>query len=800
MGSFLEDLRHAFRLLRRRPAFALAALLCLTLGIGANTAVFSLLNGVLLKPMPFHEPHRLVFAANGSQGGSLGWAPLSQGDIRQWRERQSVVRGIAGYRNVAVTLREGEAPERLTGMGVTEGLFETLGVVPALGRTFLPEETRAGGPRVAILTWDLWETRFGGDPELPGRSINLQGEPHTVVGVMPRGFEFPWWSDIYLPLQEDRAAIARNLRAVGRLAPGATLERARAVLEGVQDALRSAHPEAYDGLGVYLNHYQREERAHQEKGLVFLMVGVALVLLIACVNVANILLARAAGRGREMAIRRSLGARTGVVIRHLAAESLVLAGLGGAAGLFLGLAGRDLILALAPMPRPFWMDFSADFRVAGFVLGVSLLTALISSLGPALFITRAQPARLLRSGGDRGASGRRSWGMTLVGGEVALSLALLVCAGGMARGFHSLLQVDPGFDPEGVLTFQVSLTRGDHGEPDERRAFFRQALDELAALPGVREAAAVQSMPLSGDFWGQGYTVEGETSSEGARPPVGHIRVVHGEYFRTMGIPLISGRVFTPDEIRNGAAGIVINESLARRHWPGESPLGKRLKLGASGADSPWRDVVGVVGDVRQNGLDREESQPGFYLPYANAPQYRMTLLLKTGGDPTLLAGPGREVLGRLAPSVPVYAVRTLEAFYHDATGQSRFYTYLMGTFSLSALILTLLGVAGVMALVVRGHLRDLGIRMALGAGPGAVLTRLLLEGMRPVVAGSLVGALAGYVLLRGLAANFYGVRAWDPATFLGVGAILMGTALVAVWVPSRSALRVDPARVLTEE
>ena len=313
-------------------------------------------------------------------------------------------------------------------------------------------------------------------------------------------------------------------------------------------------------------------------------------------------------------------------------------------------------------------------------------------------------------------------------------------------------------------------------------------------------SAAVQSMPLSGDFWGQGYTVEGETSPEGARPPVGHIRVVHGEYFRAMGIPLISGRVFTPDEIRNGAAGIVINESLARRHWPGESPLGKRLKLGASEADSPWRDVVGVVGDVRQNGLDREESQPGFYLPYANAPQYRMTLLLKTGGDPTLLAGPGREVLGRLAPSVPVYAVRTLEAFYHDATGQSRFYTYLMGTFSLSALILTLLGVAGVMALVVRGHFRDLGIRMALGAGPGAVLTRLLLEGMRPVVAGSLVGALAGYALLRGLAANFYGVRAWDPATFLGVGAIIMGTALVAVWVPSRIALRLDPARVLTEE
>jgi len=803
MASFLRDLRHALRLLRRQPAFALAALLCLALGIGANTAVFSIVNGVLLKPMPYHEPHRLVFAANGSDRGGLGWAPLSCADIAEWRARQSAVLGIAGFRNVTVNMLEGEIPERLTGMGVTTGLFETLGVQPALGRTFTPEEMRPGGPRVALLTWDLWERRFGGDPGVVGKPVNLQGEPHTVVGVMPRGFEFPWWSEIYLPLQEDpagRGGSSRNLRAIGRLGEGMTLEGARAVLDGVQGALQAEFPDRYDGLGVYLNFYQDEERAYQRGGLIFLMVGVGFVLLIACVNVANILLARAAGRGREMAIRRSLGARRGILVRHLVAEGLVLGVLGGGIGMFLGLVGRDLILALAPMPQPFWMDFGVDARVAAFVLGTSLFTAILFSAVPALFATRANPARLLRSGGDRHASGRRQWGLILVGGEVALALGLLVSAGGMVRGLHSLLLVDPGFDPEGVLTFQVSLTRSEYADADERRTLFREATEALGALPGVRSVGAVQSMPLSGDFWGQGYAVEGESYPEGEQSPVGHIRVVDGEYFRTASIPVVSGRVFTHAEILDGSPDIVVNATLARRHWPGKNPLGKRMKLGGPDSDSPWRTVIGVVGDIHQNGLGGEEAQPGFYIPYASAPQFRMTFLLRADGDPSLLATPSRQVLSRLAPSVPVYGVRTFSEFYQNATGQTRFYTYLMSTFSLIALTLTLFGVSGVMAVVVRGRIRDMGIRMALGAEARTVAGALIGEGMRPVLLGGLLGAGVGYMLLRSLAAAFYGVRAWDPAVYLGLGGLLILTALAAIWLPTRSALRLDPARVLAED
>jgi predicted permease len=803
MGPFLNDLRHALRLLKRQPAFAFAALLCLALGIGANTAVFSLLNGALLRPMPFFEPHRLVFAAHRSDEGSLGWAPVSQSDITGWQEQQAALEGIAGYRNVTVTLQEGEIPERLTGMGVTQGLFQTLGVQAALGRTFTPEENAPGGPRVVLLTWELWEGRFGGDPEIVGKAVNLQGEPHTVVGVMPRGFEFPWWSDIYLPLQvgpSGASGDSRNMRALARLAEGVTLEQARTALEGVQAALRAHDPERYGDLGVYLNHYQDEERAYQRQGLVFLMVAVGLVLLIACVNVANILLARAAGRAREMAIRVSLGARRGIVIRHLVAESLVLGALGGGAGMLLGLLGRDLILALAPMPQPFWMDFSVDARVVGFVVGTTLLTALLFGLAPASFAARAHPAHLLRSGGDRNSSGRKRWGLALVAGEVALALGLLVSAGGMVKGFHSLLQVDPGFDPEGVLTFQVALARADYGEPEVRAALFSEAVEALGALPGVRSVGAVQSMPLSGDFWGQGYVVEGEVYPQGQRPPIGHIRAIHGEYFRTAGIPLVAGRAFTPGEIRNGSPDIVVNAALARRHWPGQDPLGKRIKLGGPDSDGPWRAVVGVVGDIRQYGLDSGEAQPGFYQPYADAPHYGMTFLLKTDGDPALLAEPGRRVLSRLAPSVPVFGVRTLREFYDHATGQTRFYTYLMGTFSLTALILTLLGVAGVMAFVVRSRIRDMGIRMALGAGPAAVLRRLLVEGMRPVVLGAALGVGLGYALLRGLAASFYGVEPWNPGMYLALSSLLLLTAIVAVWLPSRSALKMDPARVLAEE
>ncbi len=803
MGSLSYHFRHAFRVFHRQPSFAVAALLCLSLGIAANTAIFSLVNGVLLRPMPYAQPDRLVFAANASDRGNLSWSPMSYPDLQEWRERQSVVQGLAAYRNVPVTLQEGDFPERLVGMGVTDGLFETLGVQAAVGRTFTRDESGPGGPKVALLTWGLWQERFGGDPGVVGRAINLQGEPHVVVGVMPEGFEFPWWSDIYVPLQEDAARNARdyrNLRAVGRLADGASVEQARATLQGVQAALRGEYPESYDGAGVYVNAYQDEERANLREGLVFLMVGVGLVLLIACVNVANILLARAAGRSREMAIRTSLGAGRTAVIQHLLAESVLLGLLGGVVGLALGVVGRDLVLALAPIPKPFWMDFSLDLRVLGFVLGASLLTSVLFGLAPALFAARGGPADLLRSGGDRNASGRKRWGLHLVAGEVALALALLVSAGSMVKGFGSLLEVDPGFDPEGVLTLGVTLPPTDYPGAGEREAFFSEALDALQTLPGVRAVGAVQSMPLSGDFWGQGFYAEGSPVPDPGQGAVGNLRLVHGDYFSAARIPLLEGRAFTLGEIREGAPEVVVNATLARRYWPGESAVGKRLKLGEADSRAAWRTVIGVVGDVRQNGLDRAEDQPGFYLTYGVSPRPTMTLLIRSEGEPTVLADPVRRTLGRVAPSVPVYSVGTLGDYYDNATGQTRFYTYLMGAFSLTALLLTLLGVAGVMAFVVRGRAREVGIRLALGATSRDVMANLLADGMRPVAAGALAGAAMGFALLRWLTASFYGVEAWDPVTYGCVGALLLLTTSVAVWLPSRHALRMDPARVLQDD
>jgi putative ABC transport system permease protein len=771
--------------------------------MAASTAIFSLVNGILLRPMPYAQPDRLVFAANASDRGFLGWAPMSYPDLQEWRERQSVVQGLAAYRNVTVTLQEGEFPERLTGMGVTEGIFETLGVQAALGRTFTSDETGPGGPSVALLTWGLWQRRFGGDPGIVGRTINLQGEPHVVVGVMPEGFEFPWWSDIYLPLQEDAARNARdsrNLRAVGRLGDGASVEQARATLEGVQAALRAEYPDSYEGLGVYVNAYQAEERASLRGGLTFLMVGVGLVLLIACVNVANILLARAAGRRREMAIRTSLGAGRNVVIQHLLAESILLGILGGVLGLAVGVVGRDLILALAPIPKPFWMDFSLDMRVLGFVLGASLLTSILFGLAPALFAARGEPAELLRSGGDRNASGRKRWGLYLVAGEVALALALLVSAGSMVKGFGSLLDVDPGFDPEGVLTLGVTLPPANYPGAAEREAFFSEAVDALRTLPGVRAVGAVQSMPLSGDFWGQGFYAEGAPLPEPGQEAVGNLRLVHGDYFGAARIPLLEGRTFTLGEIRQGAPEVVVNATLARRYWPGESAVGKRLKLGGPESESAWRTVIGVVGDVRQNGLDQAEDQPGFYLTYGASPRTTMTLLVRAEGEPTVLTDPVRRVIRRVAPSVPVYSVGTLKDYYDNATGQTRFHTYLLSAFSVIALLLTLLGVAGVMAFVVRGRAREMGIRVALGAPPRAVMANLLAEGMRPVSWGTLAGGGLGFAFLRWLSSSFYEVEAWNPVTYGCVGGLLLLTTMAAVWLPSRHALRLDPARVLQDD
>lgn len=803
MRALFYQLRQVLRGLRRRPGFTTATLLCLALGVGASVAIFSLVDGALLRPMPFRDPDRVVYVGNAvTRGGSVGQAPLSWPDVMSLREGQSAVRGLAGYRNVTVTLQRGDRPERLIGMGVTEGLFETLGVAPLLGRTFTAEETGPAGPRVVLLTWRLWQRTFGGDPGIVGRTINLQGEPHTVVGVMPAGFRFPWWSDLYVPLQADAAAASRNsrsLRAVGRLADGVTLAQARHALEGAQEGLREQYPDSYGSLGIYLESYQAEERGYYRQGLLVLMMGAALVLLVAAVNVANLLLARGAGREREMAVRVSLGAGRGAMARQLLLESLVLGGLGGIAGLALGVAGRDTLLAINPRPQPFWMDFSLDGRVVAFVVAVTLFVTLVFGLAPMLFATRPRPGAALRAGGDRNASGRPRWGSFLVAGEVALALALLVSAGAMVRGFRSLLDVDPGFNPRGALTMEVSLTPADYPDAASRRVVLTRVLEETAALPGVSVTGAVQSLPLGGDLWGQAFQAEGAPAPEPGEAPVGNYRVVHGDYFAAAGIHLLQGRTFTPGELRDGADVLVVNATLAHRYWPGESAVGKRVRLGSS-EKARWWDVIGVAADVRHSSLSRGEVRPGFYVPYGSQPLSSMILVLRSGGDPTALADPARRAVNRVAPTAPVFDVRTLADYYDSATGEPRFYTFLMGVFSVLALILAVLGVTGVTSFVVRRRTREIGIRTALGATPGRVLGTVLLQGMAPVAAGSLVGVALGYLLLRRIAPSFYGVRAFDPMAYAVLVGVLTLAGLLAVWLPARRALRVDPGIVLQEE
>lgn len=801
MGFLSYDVRHAVRALRHRPGFTVAAVLCLALGIGANIAVFALVDGALLRPMPFAEPDRVVFAANTSTRGS-SWLALSWLDIQRYGEGQSAIAGLAGYRNVAITLQQGDRPERLTGMGVTGGLFETLGVHAALGRTFRPEEMSPGGPKVTLLTWSLWQSHFGGNPSVVGRTIELQGESYTVVGVMPEGFAFPWWSDLWVPLQIDAGhgnPGGRNMRGVARLAPGVTLEQARGELARVQAGLREAWPDQYAGVGAYLNGFQDEERSPYRDGLILLMAAAALVLLVSCVNVANLLLARAAGRGREMAIRASLGAARAAVARQLLAESLVLGALGIGVGVLLGMVGRDVLLATQPMSRPYWMDFQLDARVTAFALGIALLTILAFGLVPAAHALRASPAELLRSGG-RGASGRSRWGGALVAVEVALAMALLLGAGSMAHGFSSLLDVDPGFDPNGVMTLRVSIPAPDYPKPGDRRIILDRMVTELASLPGVTRVGAVQSLPLGGDIWGQAFTVEGQPAPAADDVPISNLRVVDGDYFGAAGIRIVKGRGFTPEEVRDGSETVVVNESLARRYLTEGDPLGQRIRLGTADSEGAWRTIVGVVADVRHTRIAAEDERVGLYLPYGTVPLTSMAFLLRSDQDPTLLAEPARRALNEIAPTVPVHDVLTFASYYAHATVQSRFYTILMGVFSAIALVLAVLGVAGVMSFVVGRRTREIGIRAALGAAPRTLLASMLREGMRPVWVGGLVGAVLGWALLRGLGGSFYGVEPFDPEAWAAVAALLTATAAVAVWVPSRRAARIDPARALQED
>jgi putative ABC transport system permease protein len=803
--EMFQDLRFGARMLLKNPGFTLIAVFTLSLGIGANTAIFSVVNAVVLRPLPFPEPERLIRLWESNPG--RGWPEFSASapNFADWRKQQSVWEQLAAYEFATFNLTGGE-PERVAALGVTANLFTALGVAPALGRNFLPEEEQAGRNRVAILSDGLWQRRFGADPGLIGCRIQLSGESYTVVGVMPPRFQLTPGTEVWTPLVLDPAVAPwradrsnHNLHVIGRLKPGVSLAQAQAAMDTLARQLEQQYPKSNAGWGVRMRTFYDWLVPEQiRRSVLVLFAAVGFVLLIACANVANLLLARASTRQREMALRAALGASRLRVMRQLLTESLLLAGLGGLAGALLALWGVSLLKAGAALNIPRLDETRLDLRVLGFTMGVALLTGLIFGLAPAWQASKLNLSETLKEGGRGGAGGsRRGWRGALVVGEVALALVLLLGAGLMIRSFANLQNAPLGFAPENVLTMQINLPGSKYGEKAQRVNFYNQLLERMRTAPGVVDAAAVTQLPLfSGASWAQEITPEGRDAAPDGAKLSARTFAVTPRYFQTMGIPLLQGRDFTEQDSGDAQLNFIVSESFARRFWPNENPLGKRFRVNSFDL---FGAVVGVVGNVRNAGLE-SEGGPAFYFAYGRIGMPALTVVVRTAAPPETMTAALRAQVHSLDRDLPVYNVRALEQIVYNAAGQPRFQTALLGLFSAVALLLAAIGVYGVMAYAVTERTQEIGVRMALGAQAGEAQAIIVKQGMTLALIGVAIGLALALGLTRFLRGLLYQVSTTDPLTFALIPLLLVGVTLLACYVPARRATKIDPLAALRRE
>ena len=806
MSTLWQDLRYGMRVLLKQRGFTLVAALALALGIGANTAIFSVVNAVLLRPLPFPEPGRLlvVWTDHRARGGpEVEWA--SPEEFEDWRGQNSVFERMAGYTGWGPTLTGQGEPEQLSGAAVSADMFPLFGVEPALGRGFLPEEDRRGAERVVVLGHGLWQRRFGADPGVIGRVITLGGEGHTVVGVMPAGFKSPLqpraelWRTLRPALGPGCGRGCIVLRVVARLRPGVPLERARAEMSTIARRLEAQYPDSQKGVGVALVPLHDQLVRGVRPALLVLLVTVGLVLLISCANVASLTLAQATARAREVAVRLALGAGRGRVARQLLTESLLLALVGAAAGLLLAFWMVDLLKAFSPPGTPRLDEVRIDARVLGFTLVIGLVTGLVFGLVPALQTSKPHLNQALKEGGKGTSAGARSRRLrqTIVVAEVALALTLLVGAGLLLKSFVRLQRVDPGFNSRGILTATIGLPRTGYPERRQITAFYGQLIERLKALPGVQAAGAVSDLPLGGGASDVSFVVQGRPLPPPGQRPAAWYNSVTTDYFRTMGVRLLRGREFGERDSEQAPRAVIISETMARRFFPDEDPIGKRL---GNGEDDNWREIVGVVADVRHFGLDAE-ARPTMYFPDRQAPSRGMSLVVRAGGgDPLALAGAVRGAVLALDPNLAVAGLGTLDALVSDSIATPRFVLLLIGAFAGVALLLAAVGIYGVMAYAVGERTHEIGVRMALGAQPGDVLRLVVGQGMTLVVAGVGLGLVGAFALTRLMATLLFQVSATDPLIFASVPAVLAGVALLACYLPARRATRVDPLVALRYE
>jgi putative ABC transport system permease protein len=822
MATLIQDVRYAFRVMRMNLGFTAVAVLTLALGVGANTAIFSVVDSVLFRPWPYPHPERIVEILKQYKDGTgvSVCVPL----FNYWKEHGGVFEHVAAFSTVpnGFNLAERGLPERVPGVRVTADFFKVFGIQPLRGRAFLPEEDRPGGERAVVLSYDLWRARFNADPSLVGNPIVIDGQPYTVAGIMPQGFRFPdayefgRGPDLWIPFQlpQDSQDPANYLVAIGRLKPDLSRQQAQARMSVVTQQLRREQPRFVDAdEGVKLLPLHEALVGNIRPVLLILLGAVGFVLLIACVNVANLLLSRSAARAKEIAIRSAMGAGRWRLTRQLIVESMLLGVLGGAAGLGVAYAGVQALVALSPLQLPGASRAGLDGRVLGFALVLSVLTGLLFGLAPALSISRTRLNESLKESSTRSTAGghRRRLSGALVASETALSFVLLVGAGLLVESFIKLGHVEPGFDPRHVLTFETTLPEAKYGTPPALEAFCRSVLEQLQALPGVESAAAVTSLPteFGPDF---PFTIEGrQESSPGGASGDSQYRVVSPDYFRALRIPLLRGRFFNDADTAQSPGTVIINQAMARQFWPHQDPVGQTLliakQMGPEWADRP-RQIVGVVGDVKDTSLN-EPPPLEMFIPYTQVPAVFVALavrliparwVIRTQSDPLALSAPARQAVLAVDANEPIAGVQSLEEVLAGSLGRWRFAMFLLGAFAGLALVLAAVGVYGVLSYSVSQRTHEIGIRMALGARRQDVLKLVVGRGMMLALLGVALGIAGAFGLTRFLAGLLYGVRPSDPLTFVAVALVLLGVAVLASYLPARRAAKVDPMVALRYE
>jgi len=811
MGSLTNDVRYGVRMLFRSPASSVVSIVALAVGIGANTSIFSVVNGVLLRPLAYKDSDRLVVVWETKLSKGITHEQVSPPDYRDWVEQNRVFDQIAAWRSEPQVLTGGQVPERIETARISPAAFELLGVKPALGRIFSTEEGHPGRNQVALLSYGLWQRRFGGDPGVLGKSAVLDGISYTIVGVTPPAFRLldtpsELWTSYTLDASELKERGFHTLRVIAHLKPGATLDQAQSEMRSISNRIERQFPESNSGWSANVIPLREQLLGDISTTLWTLFGAVLFVLLIACANVANLLLARAGAREKEIAVRAALGANPTRLARQLLTESAMLALAGGLLGLLLAAWSVSLLKQLGPATLPRLKEITLDWRVLVFTLAVSMFTGIVFGLAPALSSVRIDLNSILRSSGrgTTGGRGRARLRNFLVVAEIAFCVVLLTGAGLMLRSFARLQNVNPGFRPDHVLTLQLAL-------PETRYSgaavgsFYSRLIERLQALPGVRYAGIARKVPLSaGVDASLNFIIENRPVEASANQPRAKYRAVSADYFLALGIPLVRGRYFDRTDGDKTPGVVVINETLAGRFWPNENPLGKRIKAGFD--DSVWCTVVGIVADVKQAGLDAVSSGETYY-HYLQVPpalmslvEGAMTVALRTSADPGSLASAARGEVQKMDPGLAVFNVDTMQALVDGSLAQPRFRTTLLGAFAVLALLLAAIGLYGVIAYSVAQRINEIGVRMALGARKDDILRLVVGEGAMLAAIGIALGLLGSLGATRLISKLLFGVTADDPLTFCATAGIILAVALAASAIPALRAIKVDPVIALRYE